>query len=235
MEAVDVLDRIDGADDAPRRSGRAAAAGRGCRRSRRPRSAPRRCRAARPRSSSAGARLGLRSRPRASPSASCGCRRPTPIVADEYRQPDRRGNAATSAATSARIRSARAFPSISVASPPENKLSVASANDAESIQARRRNPRHRRRRAASRTTTRRRAQESHTGATVIPVSVVGPLVVELGQYELEEPGGDAARDGPRAGGAARPACAHRRRALGLDVARDEGGRDVGRIQNICAS
>ena len=34
-----------------------------------------------------------------------------------------------------------------------------------------------------------RAQESHTGAAVIPVSVVGPLVVELGTYELEEPEG----------------------------------------------
>ena len=34
-----------------------------------------------------------------------------------------------------------------------------------------------------------RAQESHTGAAVIPVSVVGPLVVELGAYELEEPEG----------------------------------------------
>ncbi len=33
------------------------------------------------------------------------------------------------------------------------------------------------------------AQEAHTGAAVIPVSVVGPLVVELGQYELEEPAG----------------------------------------------
>ena len=34
-----------------------------------------------------------------------------------------------------------------------------------------------------------RAQESHTGAVAIPVSVVGPLVVELGEYELEEPEG----------------------------------------------
>ena len=34
-----------------------------------------------------------------------------------------------------------------------------------------------------------RAQESHTGAVAIPVSVVGPLVVELGSYELEEPAG----------------------------------------------
>nr|MBA3383021.1 hypothetical protein [Actinomycetota bacterium] len=34
-----------------------------------------------------------------------------------------------------------------------------------------------------------RAQESHTGAAVIPVSVVGPLLIELGSYELEEPHG----------------------------------------------
>src|SRR5687768_15056243 len=34
-----------------------------------------------------------------------------------------------------------------------------------------------------------RAQESHTGIAVIPVSVVGPLLVELGTYELEEPAG----------------------------------------------
>ena len=31
------------------------------------------------------------------------------------------------------------------------------------------------------------AQESLTGAAVIPVSVVGPLDVSLGQYELDEP------------------------------------------------
>ena len=77
-----------------------------------------------------------------------------------------------------------------------------------------------------------RAQESHTGAAVIPVAVVGPLLVELGSYELEEPAGDAARDRPRAGGAPRPARAHRGRPLGVDVARAEGGRDVRRLQNI---
>ncbi len=42
-----------------------------------------------------------------------------------------------------------------------------------------------------------RAQESHTGATLIPVSVVGPLVVELGQYELRGAGGNAPRDRAR--------------------------------------
>lgn len=35
----------------------------------------------------------------------------------------------------------------------------------------------------------RGAQEVLTGAALIPVSVVGPLVVELGEYELEEPAG----------------------------------------------
>ena len=34
-----------------------------------------------------------------------------------------------------------------------------------------------------------RAQEALTGVAVIPVGVVGPLVLELGEYELEEPAG----------------------------------------------
>src|SRR3954463_16505081 len=33
------------------------------------------------------------------------------------------------------------------------------------------------------------AQEARTGVAVIPVSVIGPLEVELGEYELEEPFG----------------------------------------------
>ena len=40
-----------------------------------------------------------------------------------------------------------------------------------------------------------RAQEAHTGAAVIPVSVVGPLEVELGLYELEEPSGSLRETG----------------------------------------
>src|SRR2546423_14657598 len=39
------------------------------------------------------------------------------------------------------------------------------------------------------------AQERLTGAAVIPVSVVGPLDVELGEYELEEPFGRLAETG----------------------------------------
>jgi hydroxymethylglutaryl-CoA reductase (NADPH) len=39
------------------------------------------------------------------------------------------------------------------------------------------------------------AQEMLTGAAVIPVSVVGPLEVELGEYELEEPFGRVAETG----------------------------------------
>src|SRR5256714_9533348 len=39
------------------------------------------------------------------------------------------------------------------------------------------------------------AQEMLTGAAVIPVSVVGPLDVELGQYELEEPFGRVSETG----------------------------------------
>ena len=37
-----------------------------------------------------------------------------------------------------------------------------------------------------------RAQEMLTGAAVIPVSVVGPLELELGEYELREPEGEVA-------------------------------------------
>jgi len=40
-----------------------------------------------------------------------------------------------------------------------------------------------------------RAQEMLTGAAVIPVSVVGPLELELGEYELREPGGEVAETG----------------------------------------
>ena len=40
-----------------------------------------------------------------------------------------------------------------------------------------------------------RAQEMLTGAAVIPVSVVGPLELELGVYELEEPFGRVAETG----------------------------------------
>ena len=40
-----------------------------------------------------------------------------------------------------------------------------------------------------------RAQEMLTGAAVIPVSVVGPIELELGEYELSEPGGELAETG----------------------------------------
>jgi hydroxymethylglutaryl-CoA reductase (NADPH) len=40
-----------------------------------------------------------------------------------------------------------------------------------------------------------RAQEMLTGAAVIPVSVVGPLDVELGEYELREPAGAVVETG----------------------------------------
>src|SRR5256885_13771154 len=39
------------------------------------------------------------------------------------------------------------------------------------------------------------AQEMLTGAAVVPVSVVGPLEIELGVYELEEPFGRVAENG----------------------------------------
>src|ERR687892_1344891 len=34
-----------------------------------------------------------------------------------------------------------------------------------------------------------KAQEALTGLAVIPVAVIGPLIIELGEYELEEPAG----------------------------------------------
>ena len=40
-----------------------------------------------------------------------------------------------------------------------------------------------------------RAQEMLTGVAVIPVSVVGPLELELGEYELREPDGELAETG----------------------------------------
>src|SRR5256714_1377746 len=40
-----------------------------------------------------------------------------------------------------------------------------------------------------------RAQEAVTGVAVIPVSVVGPLVVELGEYALTEPDGEVVERG----------------------------------------
>ena len=40
-----------------------------------------------------------------------------------------------------------------------------------------------------------RAQEALTGVAVIPVSVVGPVVVELGEYELTEPDGEVVERG----------------------------------------
>src|SRR3982750_2079902 len=40
-----------------------------------------------------------------------------------------------------------------------------------------------------------RAQEMLTGAAVIPVSVVGPLELELGEYELHEPDGSLVETG----------------------------------------
>jgi hydroxymethylglutaryl-CoA reductase (NADPH) len=40
-----------------------------------------------------------------------------------------------------------------------------------------------------------RAQEMLTGVAVIPVSVVGPIELELGEYELHEPGGELAETG----------------------------------------
>ncbi len=79
-----------------------------------------------------------------------------------------------------------------------------------------------------------RAQEAHTGAAVIPVSVVGPLDLELGVYELEEPAGSLRETSRAARGDPRTARAHGGRPVRVDVARDEGCGCVGWVQNICA-
>ena len=80
-----------------------------------------------------------------------------------------------------------------------------------------------------------RAQESHTGAVVIPVSVVGPLVVELGRYELEEPEGTLRETGRGQEELLVP-LAHTEGGLSASMSRGhEGGGDLGRIQNIRAS
>jgi hydroxymethylglutaryl-CoA reductase (NADPH) len=55
------------------------------------------------------------------------------------------------------------------------------------------------------------AQEMLTGAAVIPVSVVGPLEVELGEYGLREPDGELAETG------------RRRNSVFVPLAHTEGG------------
>src|SRR5438067_13252887 len=45
-----------------------------------------------------------------------------------------------------------------------------------------------------------RAQEALTGVAVIPVSVVGPVVVEPGPYELPAPDGEVVEGGRQADG-----------------------------------
>ena len=80
-----------------------------------------------------------------------------------------------------------------------------------------------------------RAQESHTGAMVIPVSVVGPLAVELGHYELEEPAGTLRETG-RAQEEILVPLAHTEGGLSASMSRGmKAAATVGRIQNICAS
>ena len=66
-----------------------------------------------------------------------------------------------------------------------------------------------------------RAQESHTGAAVIPVSVVGRLVVELGHYELEEPKGTLRETGREQEEQPVP-LAHTEGGLSASMSRDEG-------------
>ena len=70
---------------------------------------------------------------------------------------------------------------------------------------------------------------------VIPVSVVGPLVVELGHYELEEPDGTLRETG-RAQEEILVPLAHTEGGLSASMSRGmKAAATVGRIPNICAS
>ena len=70
------------------------------------------------------------------------------------------------------------------------------------------------------------AQEGLTGATLIPVSVVGPLAVELGEYELEEPAGTLRETG-RATEQLLVPLAHTEGGLSASVTRDAKAAAVG--------
>ena len=74
------------------------------------------------------------------------------------------------------------------------------------------------------------AAESVTGVAVIPVSVVGPLDVSLGDYELDDAGAVVERGRARGRGL-RPARAHRGRTVRVARAWRQGGGRVGRLQD----
>ena len=78
------------------------------------------------------------------------------------------------------------------------------------------------------------AQEMLTGAAVIPVSVVGPVELELGEYELEEPFGRVSETGSPQGPGLRAARAHRGRPLRVALSRRTRCRGVRRVPNVRA-
>ena len=74
-----------------------------------------------------------------------------------------------------------------------------------------------------------------TGAAVIPVSVVGPLEIELGEYELEEPFGRVSETEPQTRSRSSFRSPHTEGGLSASLYRGARARGrVGRLQNVRA-
>src|SRR6476659_9549525 len=68
------------------------------------------------------------------------------------------------------------------------------------------------------------ATEALTGVSVVPTAVVGPIDVELGEYQLEEPGGQVVEQGRRKEGVHVPLA---NTEGGLAISLYRGARAVG--------